>query len=213
MPAGEGPFPVVVYAPGWTTPATMWAGDAVALSRQGYAGLLLGEPGVPFFSFDAPTDITSYVRYATQERRALDWLATLPKIDTKRIGFVGWSNGAILGSLVAGLDERIKACAFNGVCRQTSLSPSERKWFAQSGRHLRKGAAWARCVAREAVIDPVNCLGHNRGAAFLCLNGRRDWDATHDAKAFLTAAPKPKTGHVYAGGHGPPQAAREYLRA
>lgn len=111
------------------------------------------------------------------------------------------------------LDERIKAYAFKRVCRQTSLSPSERKWFAQSGRHLPKGATWARCVAREAVIDPVNYLGHNTGAAFLFLNGRRAWDARHDAKAFLTAAPKPKTWHVYAGGHGPTPAAREYLRA
>ena len=59
----------------------------------------------------------------------------------------------------------------------------------------------------------MNYLGHNTGAAFLFLNARRAWDARHDAKAFLTAAPKPKTWHVYAGGHGPTPAAREYLRA
>ena len=128
MPEGEGAFPVVVYAPGWLWQVDRtWAYDAAAMAKKGYAGLLLAEPSTPFNTFDAPTDIASYIRYATQERRALDLLATLPEIDSRRIGFAGWSNGAILGSLLAGLEDRIRAYAFLGVCGMTTYSAEEKE--------------------------------------------------------------------------------------
>jgi hypothetical protein len=189
---------VVVYAPGWMTSAKMWDVDAVKLSRQGYAGLLLGEPSVGFNFFDAPKDIASYVIYATQERRAFDLLATLPKIDMKRIGFVGWSNGAIIGSLLAGLEDRIQAYAFIGLPGMTTYNAEEKRVLAAP-----TGVDFARWATRMSVIDNVAYVGHNRGAKFLFLNGKDDANAMRDAKAFLAAAPKPKTWHVYEGSHDP----------
>ena len=201
MPEGEGPFPVVVYAPGWMTSAKMWDADAAKLSRQGYAGLLLGEPSIGFNFFDAPKDIASEVAYVIQERRALDLLATLPKIDTERIGFVGWSNGAILGGFLSGVDDRIKAYALIGVCNTTTYGPE-----AKTLLKVPKGAAFTRWAAGVSVIDCLTYVRHNKTAAFLFLSGRHDWDTMHDAKAFLAAAPEPKTLHIYDGYHDPMKA-------
>ncbi|MCU0294186.1 MAG: alpha/beta hydrolase, partial [Thermoanaerobaculaceae bacterium] len=186
MPEGEGPFPVVVYAPGWLYPVDQtWGEDAAAMAKKGYAGLLLAEPSTPFNTFDAPTDIASYIRYVTQERRALDLLATLPQIDSKRVGFVGWSNGAFLGSLLAGLEDRIKAYAFLGVCGTTTYSAEEKESLGAP-----MGAAFARWAARMSVIDNIVYVGRSEGAKLLFINGKGDANAMHDAKAFLAAAPK-----------------------
>lgn len=209
MPEGEGPFPVVVYAPGWLYQVdTTWGEDAAAMAKKGYAGLLLSEPSTPFNTFDAPTDIASYIRYVTQERRALDLLATLPQIDSKRIGFVGWSNGAILGSLLAGLEDRIKAYAFLGDCRTTTYNAEEKESFGAP-----TGAAFARWAARMSVIDNIAYVGRNEGAKLLFINGKGDANAMHDAKAFLAAASKGTTWHLYAGGHWPSDAASKFIFA
>ena len=209
MPEGEGPFPVVVYAPGWLWQVDRtWAYDAAVMAKKGYAGLLLAEPSTPFNTFDAPTDIASYIRYATQERRALDLLATLPQIDSKRIGFAGWSNGAILGSLLAGLEDRIKAYAFLGVCGMTTYSAEEKKELGAP-----TGAAFGSWAARMSVIDNTAYVGHNVGAKLLFINGKEDANAMHDAKAFLAAAPDGTTWRVYAGDHWPSDAAKKLILA
>jgi len=208
LPEGEGPFPVVVYAPGLKTMALDSSGYAVALAKKGYAALLIEEPTVNFDSFDAPADIAAYVLYATQERRALDLLETMPEIDAKRIGFFGWSNGAILGSLLAGLEDRIKAYVFLGVPGKTTYSPEEKESMG-----VPTGAKFARWAAQVSVIDNFVYVGHNKGAQMLFINGKDDVNAMHDAKAFLAAAPKGASWHVYAGGHGSTPAADKFWQA
>jgi dienelactone hydrolase len=209
MPQGEGPFPTIVYAPGLMTDVMEnWAREAGAMAKRGYAGLLLYEPSIDFNTFDANRDIASYVLYATQERRALDLLATLPKIDMKRIGFVGWSNGAIIGSLLAGLEGRIQAYVFLGVPGMTTYTPEEKRALAAP-----TGAEFARWAARMSVIDNIAYVGHNEGAKFLFINGKHDANAMHDAKAFLAAAPKGTTWYVYSGSHGGTPASSKYIEA
>ena len=206
-PQGEGPFPVVVYAPGWQTDVVMFMDDAVALARRGYAGLLLQEPAwATYWSFDPRADLQAVVQTVTQARRGLDLLATLPQIDAQRIGFVGWSNGAhLLGGIAAGVDERIKAYVLIGMARPVT------NYRGLGG--LPKGAKGARVAAQLALWDPVNYLGHNRGAAFLLLSGKGDSNAMQDAKAFFAAAPRQKTWKVYSGGHSATPAANRFWQA
>ena len=140
-PEGDGPFPVVVYSPGWTTDVSMFLDDAVALAKEGYAGLLLQEaPSMQCWTFDPDTDCRGVIENVTQERRGLDLLAALPQIDAKRIGFVGWSNGAhLLGGVMAGVDDRVKAYTLIGMARPTSnyrglmedATPKGTAWIAR----------------------------------------------------------------------------------
>jgi dienelactone hydrolase len=204
LPEGEGPFPVVVYAPGLRTLAMDSSGYAVALAKKGYAGLLIEEPSLDFSLADARGAIADYVQYGIQGRRALDLLQTMPEIDAQRIGFFGWSNGAILGSLLAGLEDRIKAYVFLGV---PLLDDEEFKDVAPGK------AAWERYVAQMAALDLAAYVGRNKGAQMLFINGKDDPTAMHAAKAFLAAAPKGATWKVYSGGHGATPAADKYWQA
>ena len=208
VPEGEGPFPVVVYAPGWMTPAISNSDYAATFAKKGYAGLLIEEPNTAFYTFDAPTDIAAFVRYATQGRRALDLLQTMPEIDAQRIGFFGWSNGAFLGSLLAGLEDRIKAYVFLGAPGTTTFTAEEKKSMG-----VPTGAKFARWAAQVSVIDNVAYVGRNKGAQMLFINGKDDPNAMHAAKALLAAAPKGATWHVYAGGHGSTPSADQYWQA
>jgi hypothetical protein len=209
-PEGEGPFPVVVYAPGWQTDVIMFMDDAVALAQKGYAGLLLQEPNwATYWTLSPRSDCQAVVQTVTQVRRGLDLLETQPKIDARRIGFVGWSNGAHLcGGIVAGVDERIKAYVLIGMARPTS---NYRILLPAGG--IPKGAAWDRLATQLALWDPVTYLARNRGSAFLLLNGKGDPNAMQDATAFLAVAPKPKTRKVYRGGHSPTPAAAKFWQA
>ena len=114
----------------------------------------------------------------------------------------------ILGSLLARLEDRIKAYVFLGICGMTTFSPKEKK-----SMNVPTGATWARYAAQMSVSDNVAYVGHNKGAKLRFINGKDDVSATHDAKAFLAAASKASTWHVYAGGHYPSGAANTYWQA
>ncbi len=206
-PEGDGPFPVVVYAPGWRTDVSLFLDDATAMAKKGYAGLLLQEaPSMECWTLDPDTDCRGVIENVTQERRGLDLLTTLPQIDTKRIGFVGWSNGAhLLGGVMAGVDVRVKAYTLIGMARPTSN-------YRILGDET-KGKTWDRTAAEIALWDPVSYLSHNRGSAFLFINGDGDPNAMRDAKAFMAAAPRQKTWKVYDGGHSLTPEAATYLQA
>jgi hypothetical protein len=64
-----------------------------------------------------------------------------------------------------------------------------------------------------SVSDNAAYVGHTKGAKLLFINGKDDVSAMHDARAFLAAAPKASTWHVYAGGHYPSGAANTYWQA
>jgi dienelactone hydrolase len=186
VPEGEGPFPVIIWGP-----PQYWENapddDTMEWARRGYASLLPGSPSpeVGFYP-------DRWVRYVVQQRRALDLLATMPKIDMRRVAFWGASQGAILGALLAGVDDRINAYCLDAPCLLSDETLA-------SGL---TGADRDRWVAELAVVDLALYIRHNRGAAFLFVSGKKDPPAMRACKAMFAAAPKPKTWHVHSGGHG-----------
>ena len=52
--------------------------------------------------------------YVIAARRAMDFLETIPGLDTDRIGLQGISNGGLIALIAAGVDERVR-CVVNGV--------------------------------------------------------------------------------------------------
>ena len=115
MPKGKGPFPVVLMAaPG--IEAISYAPQASALTRRGIAALAIDPPNVrdPNLDMDGIEEnpesyIKANARYMVDVRRALDLIEMQPKLDGKRIGYVGWSWTGMLGALLAGVDPRLKA--------------------------------------------------------------------------------------------------------
>ena len=208
-PQGEGPFPVVVYAPGWQTDVMMFMDDAVALARKGYAGLLLQEPAwATYWSFDPEADLQAVVQTVTQARRGLDLLATLPRSTRSASASSARATApTCCGGVLAGVDERVKAYVLIGMARPASNYRGLMEDATPTGK------AWDRIAAQLALWDPVTYLGHNRGSAFLLLNGNGDSNAMQDGKAFVAAAPDPNTWKVYSGGHSATPAANRFWQA
>ena len=114
VPAGDGPFPAVLYAPGVGCPRDMFAADVAALQRDGVAALAIDPPDGrdPFvhpISADPEAAAEAHVRYVTDLRRGLDVLLSLPEVDPGRLGYVGYSWGGFVGGYLAGLQAPAKA--------------------------------------------------------------------------------------------------------
>lgn len=110
QPTVPGPQPVVVILPitrgDYPTKAV-----AAYLADHGMASLLFLSR--PTFTGNAEKDFNALAAqlhdYVVEVRQALDWLTQQPSIDTDRIGLLGMSLGAIVGSLTTGVDPRVRS--------------------------------------------------------------------------------------------------------
>jgi dienelactone hydrolase len=193
VPKGKGPFPVILMAaPGCK--AFVYEHDIPALNSMGMAVLALDPPNLrdPYLDMegieeDAERYIEANARYVVDVRRALDLIETQPKLDSGRIGYVGFSWTGALGALLAGVDPRVKAYVLDyagGTTKDVSA-------YGLAGR----------------VQDPAQYLAHNRGAAFLFQYTKEDTsedgEFAPEAVAELVArAPEPKLFQWVQGGHG-----------
>jgi dienelactone hydrolase len=214
LPGGQGPFPVVVFAPGHGGDADVldyWAKAAARLAKEGYAGLLVGETAAPLWTLEGQTDVKGFVDYASQERRALDVLETLPEIDATRIGFAGFSTGAVLGGLLAGIDPRFKAFVLDGMHNgdPTTWPAADRAEFESGGTSPKAYAA------QMSLVDPTAYLKHSEdGGPFLFIWGKEEDVATPGLqKRFVAAAGKRATVYMQPGGHGISRQASRVLEA
>jgi dienelactone hydrolase len=214
LPGGQGPFPVVVYAPGNGGDADVldyWAEDAARLAKKGYAGLLVGETTAPLWTLDGQTDVRGFATYVSQERRALDVLETMPEIDATRIGFAGFSTGAIVGGLLAGLDPRIKAFVLDGM--HNGDLPD---WTADDRAQMKsQGTSPKAYAAQMSLVDPAAYLEHSEdGDPFLLIWGKASDVATSGLqKRFVAAAGQRATVYMQPGGHGISRQASKVLEA
>lgn len=134
-PEGDGPFPAVVLLHGCTglerdtLHRTMWRGlgrHAALLNDNGYVTLI-----VDSFGPRGITDACERPRLSEQAndaRAAFDRLASLPFVDTARIGTVGFSHGGTTAlSLAAGV--RGAASGTNGYAAYVAYYPYCRAAF------------------------------------------------------------------------------------
>lgn len=198
LPQGEGPFPAVIYAPG--NPGTVtgtWGEDAASLAKQGYAALLLqGATGLGSgWSKLQPMVAAQVFRdYVIQERRGIDLLETMPKIDASRIGFVGFSTGAIVGGILSGVDPRVRAFVLDGV-------------------HETVQGANADLDAEIALLNPPLYLSHNKDSAFFFTWGKSGDASPSVQERFVAAAGPNATVFQHGGGHEVTGDSREALDA
>ena len=106
LPDGNGPVPGVLYEHGSNGSRADFLAEATAVAGQQHiAGLVVTQPDWGMFD-DALTETIYQVR---EMRRALDFLASQPQVNPARLGYVGHSLGAILGSVLLSVDSRVKA--------------------------------------------------------------------------------------------------------
>jgi pimeloyl-ACP methyl ester carboxylesterase len=114
LPAGDGPFPAVVFVTGsgpQDRDETMLGHKPFlvisdALVRRGIATLRLDDRGVGKSSGTAERATT--LDFVEDVRSELGWLAARPEIDRRAIGVLGHSEGGLIAPIVASKDDRAR---------------------------------------------------------------------------------------------------------
>jgi dienelactone hydrolase len=201
LPAGKGPFPVVLFAPGSGGTRDELIGEAEDLASRGVAGFLFTppilRPGGPFLTTcNAAKDVATLVQYVKEMRRALDVIASRSELDARRVGYLGFSLGADMGAVLAAVDTRIDAYALaSGRGHFTSVLVSE----CRAKLSARALAVYANVYG---VLDAVRYIGRAAPASILIQNGTRDPISPRaDVLALYRAASAPKTLRWYRSGH------------
>jgi dienelactone hydrolase len=127
-------------------------------------------------------------------RRGVDLLASLPYVNPKRLGFVGWSSGAKSGAILAGVDHRIRSFSLlsggsDPVSAYTRLAPKAQR---------------AALAALLSQTDPLRYIAHAAPSALLIQDGLKDEIVPHRALVRLAdAASEPKDVRWYRSKHAP----------
>ena len=205
LPPGEGPHPAVVFVHGAGGNRAELVSEAVAMAREGAVALTLEMSYSPRRAAALPAGMDGLrartgneVESVREVRRAVDLLRSLPSVDGDRIGYVGWSAGARIGAVVAGVDHRIDAFDLiaggaTPVDEYVRLAPAEIRSEIDS---------------LLSTTDPLRYVGHAAPSALLFQDGRRDELVPQDAlKTLARAGSDPKEVRWYGMGHVPSEEA------
>ena len=193
-PKKEGVYPCVLMLHGWTSKKedmAAWIGPAIV--EQGMSFLALdaanhGERKAPggkldFMQMWRPITIEGIRDY----RMAILWLNDRKDVDRKHFGLLGYSMGAMMGAIFAGLDNRVQAAV---LCVGGDLFRNSESKLPEAMR------------SESAVISPSLYVGHIAPRPVLLLNGRQDNTVNEAAsKALFAAAKEPKEQMLFDSGH------------
>lgn len=172
------------------------------LATRGYASVIPEYVGhgarrdparpVQMFGGDPIVLRDSIIESIQDVRRALDLLVAQPEVDAERIGLMGYSLGAIMGSITTAVEPRIDTAVLvvGGADWKTLLTQStERdaaKWRA--GGEEQKAA-----LSLLEPIDPKNFAAHIAPRPVLMINGTQDRIIPRAAaESLFEAAKEPK---------------------
>src|SRR5688572_17992733 len=194
VPPTKGRHPAIVYAHGAGGDREEMVVQASWMAARGAVALVLtlppDEPAVDPAGWEAALahqlDHTAATVVAL--RRAVDVLQSLPSVDPDRIAFVGWSAGARLGAILAGVERRIGSYAL----LSGGALPAAR-YAEPAPKQLRA------TVARElGRIDPLRHIRRAAPARLLLQDGRLDDVVPREAlEALARAGSQPKDVRWY----------------
>jgi dienelactone hydrolase len=202
VPPGKGPFPAVIYLHGSGGDRTQLLVPATWMAARGVVALTITMPSDPATTGTAAQRLAAQRRATVATvvavRRAVDALGALPKVDASRIGLVGWSSGARVGAILAGVEPRIEAFDL-----MSGGSPPVREYAAQAPAALRP------TVIRElGAVDPLRWVARARSHTILLQDGRHDEVVPAAALRALAKAAGPAAElRWYGQGHAPSKAA------
>jgi dienelactone hydrolase len=193
-------LPAVIYLHGSGEGRDRFLLPAVWVAGRGAVGMTLTLPSST--AGTAPSGLTPSQSLARDRRifaadvvavrRAVDLLQTMPRVDSDRIGLVGWSLGARVGAVLAGVEPRLKAVVLmSGGSQPVSA-------------YVKQAPAALRDEVRQSLtqIDPLRFIAHGRPGSILLQDGRKDEVVPRAALLTLAnAAPKGTVVRWYPSGH------------
>ena len=191
-PSVEGPYAAIEFF--------SWGGryqfldEAISYAQMGVVSLLLDNPFSPTHT-SAETDRQQLIQTVVDLRQGLDLLLAQPGVDPTRLAFVGHSEGAIFGAVLAGVDKRPAAYVLMSGTGHKSKDLEKELDISDPV----KQEAYLKAVSQ---LDGINFIGHAAPAALFFQNGTQDGLVPEsDALEFQQAGSEPKTIKMYAAGH------------
>jgi predicted esterase len=197
---GRGPFAGVLFFHWLGRPngnRNQFVDEAVALARQGTVSLLI-EGYFPWAiePVDGKTDRQRVIDETIEVRRALDLLLSQPGVDARRIAYVGHDYGAMYGSIMSGVDKRVKTYIL--------MAPIGSFSYWSLAYWLNKKDDPFKVAYRQALdpVDPVTHIGRAAPATLLFQFANSDEHIPKaEALAFSGAASRPKEVKWYDAKH------------
>lgn len=184
------------------------------MAEQGIATLMIYMPGYgPRRPKDGPTqkptnqDIDTMMATMKQAvldvRRAGDWLARRPDVEPSRIGLVGISLGAVIGSLTAGVDDRFGRSVFmiGGGDLPAVVMNGSKETAAAKARLLKEGFTIDQLRELWKDVDPMTFASRVRPDEILLINAESDEVFPRECTERLRAAMGSPEIRWFKGGH------------
>lgn len=193
-PKKEGVYPCVLMLHGWTSKKedmSLWIGPTLV------------EEGLSYLALDAPRHgerkkanenvafqkawYTINIEGIRDYRLAINWLATRKEVDSRHLGLLGYSMGAMMGAIFTGIDDRIQAAV---LCVGGDIIHNSASGLPEANR------------AAAYTISPSLYISHISPRPVLMLNGKQDNTVKEAASSMLYAAAKePKEQELFDSGH------------
>jgi dienelactone hydrolase len=200
LPPGPTRRPAVVFVHGSGGDRAELLEQARRLAGRNVVTLTITEPSTPNPPARAPGGAAALldriqaaqVLDVVAIRRAVDLLRSLPQVDRRRIGYLGWSAGARTGTFVAASEPRVKALVL--------LSAGA----APVSAYVANALPSLRGVVRRVLgsLDPIRYVALARPGSVLLEDGTKDEIVPHAALLNIVhAAPRGTTVRWYDAPH------------
>ena len=158
--------------------------------------------------------VARWLRAVKDLRRAVAVLRRHPRVDPRRIGYVGFSLGGVLGGLLAANEPDLAAVVLvapAGGWKELAASPSAWK-LGWNRRLLPEWLKDPRLATLLATVDPARTIARFAPRPLLIVAGRSDTVIRPEAaEALHRAAGKGAEIAFHPGGHGPGPRALRHL--
>ncbi len=211
VPDGTGPFAGILLMHGSSGSREYLLSFAKDLIPTGAVVLTISGPAArtpnrDWIHFTAQ-DRDEQIQLIIDLRRAVDLLAQHPGVDASRIGYVGYSYGAAMGGLLAGVEPRVKAYGLmvgdGGLVSHFMEDGKPVGGFETVPAAMRE--EWLKAMEP---IEPIHFIGHASASWLYFQNARYDSSVSEaDALAYQDAGSLPKRVQWYDSGHGLPAVA------
>ena len=208
VPDGKGPFAGIILMHGSSGSRESLLPLAKDLVPTGAVVLTIDGPAARIKNRDwihfTPQDRDEQIQLIVDLCRGVDVLTARPSVDATRIGYIGYSYGAAMGGLLAGVEPRIKAYGLmvgdGGLVNHFTDSDRPVSGFESVPSAARD--AWLKAMEP---IEPIHFVSHASPSALFFQNARRDTLVSEaDALAYQAAGSEPKRVEWYDSGHGLP---------
>lgn len=203
LPQGRGPFPVILYVH-WYEPEShdsnrsQFSGEAAELARNGAACLTvetLWSDSDFFLKRTQADDAKNSIEEVVNLRRFMDFLTSLPNVDTKRFALVGHDFGGMYGLLAGSLDKRPTHYVI------MAATPRFPDWYLYLPKL--EGEPRDAFIRQMSEIDPILQVPNVSPAPLFFQFGNDDFHVPLErANEFFAAAREPKEMKIYEAGHG-----------